>query len=169
MGDASIASAGGTKLVARLAVGDQLDAGLQECDVGFGRIREMIGNRRVFAHVARDETRVAIRRVVGAGFAQRVQRQIERELVDAIGQRVERNRRRKIVGLRGAIQGTIWKHQRQFTHAQHVAAKRVAVEADRTHAPVVRVHGLDRFEQARFVIGILTLKMLRPQKQTFYP
>jgi len=159
----------GQKLIARFTMGDQLDAGFQERNVGFGCVREVIRDRRLFADIARDKPRVAIGRVVRAGFTQRMQRQIERKFIDAVGQRVERDGRRQIVGLRRGVQRAVRKHQRQFAHPQHIAAERIAVELNRAHAPVVRLNGLNRFEQARLMICVLTLKMLRPQKQAFPP
>ena len=51
-----------------------------------------------------------------------MQCQIKREFVDAVGQGVERNRGWKIIRLWRGIERAIRKHQREFAHAQHIAA-----------------------------------------------
>jgi hypothetical protein len=76
---------------------------------------------------------------------------------------------RQGVALGRAVQFAVREQQGQLLQAQDVVAQGILVDAQAPHAPGVGMEGVRRLVQARLMVAVLLLEMLRAKKQPLAP
>ena len=106
---------------------------------------------------------------IAAARRQRGQGGVPRHLLQRGRQRGQVHGRRQRLAAGGVENFAVADDQRQRLQAQAVRPERVEIPLDAAHAPQERLQRQRDLIQARLVVAVLLLKMLRPQEQALAP
>jgi hypothetical protein len=152
----------------RVELGHQPRHALQIADRRIGGPREQVVRVALVLQVACVEA--------GVGSAAVVAVRLEGGQGKVIGDRLhagldlrQPHLQRQRIALRRTHHLAVRENRRQLVHAQHVRLERLVVDLQLAHAPGVGMQGARRLVEARLVVAVLLLEVLRPQEQPLAP